>query len=137
MNDPVDSVPPLDTAGNIRPTSDRHFFYPNKMGRIVLLAMEEVMGRNGVNAILNLARLKNLVNCYPPNNFDRQFTFEEVGAIQQALDDMYGPRGSRGLALRAGRARPHLCWHRVPRRCTHISLKPVSDRCTTASLISR
>jgi hypothetical protein len=85
-------------------TTDRQFYYPNKMGRIILLAMEEVMGRNGVNAILNLARLKSLVNSYPPNNFDRQFTFSEVGSIQQALEDMYGPRGARGLALRAGRA---------------------------------
>ena len=74
------------------------YYYPNKMGRIVLLAMEEVMGRNGVNAVLNLAKLKHLVNNYPPNNFDRQFTFEEVGAIQQALDEMYGPRGGRGQA---------------------------------------
>ena len=98
MDEPVIPVPPLDTA------SDRHFFYPNKMGRIILLAMEEVMGRNGVNAILNLAQLKSLVNNYPPNDFDRQFAFEEVGAIQQAVDDMYGPRGARGLALRAGRA---------------------------------
>jgi predicted hydrocarbon binding protein len=79
------------------------YYYPNKMGRIILLAMEEVMGRNGVNAVLNLAKLKHLVNNYPPNNFDRQFTFEEVGGIQLALDEMYGPRGGRGLALRAGR----------------------------------
>ena len=64
--------------------TDRQFYYPNKMGRIILLAMEEVMGRNGVNAILNLARLKTLVNSYPPNNFDRQFSFDEVGSIQQA-----------------------------------------------------
>ncbi len=83
---------------------DRRYYYPNKMGRIILLAMEEVMGRNGVNAILNLAHLKNLVNNYPPNNFDRQFSFEEVGALQQSLEAMYGPRGARGLALRAGRA---------------------------------
>jgi hypothetical protein len=83
-----------------------HYYYPNKMGRIILLAMEEVMGRNGVNAVLNLAKLKHLVNNYPPNNYDRQFSFEEVGAIQQALDDMYGPRGGRGLALRAG----HMCF---------------------------
>lgn len=94
----------MDTALPGVLTNEWQFFYPNKMGRIVLLAMEEVMGRNGVNAILNLARLKNLVNSYPPNNFDRQFSFEEVGAIQQALEDMYGPRGARGLALRAGRA---------------------------------
>jgi predicted hydrocarbon binding protein len=82
----------------------QRYNYPNKMGRIILLAMEEIMGRNGVNAVLNLAKLRRLINNYPPNNFDRQFAFEDVGAIQQALEDMYGPRGGRGLALRAGRA---------------------------------
>jgi predicted hydrocarbon binding protein len=94
----------MEIPGPAVPMIDHQYYYPNKMGRIILLAMEEVMGRNGVNAILNLARLKNLVNSYPPNNFDRQFSFEEVGSIQQALEDMYGPRGARGLALRAGRA---------------------------------
>ena len=79
-------------------------YYPNKMVRIILLAMEEVMGRNGVNAVLNLAKQHHLVNNFPPNNFDRQITFDELGAMMQALDDMYGPRGGRGLALRAGRA---------------------------------
>lgn len=80
------------------------YFYPNKMGRIVLLAMEEVMGRNGVNAVLNLAQHRHLVNNYPPNNFDRQFSFEEMGSMLNSLEEMYGPRGGRGLALRAGRA---------------------------------
>lgn len=84
--------------------SSHDLYYPNKMVRIVLLALEEVMGRNGVNATLNLAGLLHLVNNYPPNNFDRQVTFEEIGAIMRALEDMYGPRGGRGIALRAGRA---------------------------------
>ena len=68
------------------------------------MAMEEVMGRNGVNAVLNLAELPHLVNNYPPNNFDRRFGFDDVGRIMKSLDEMYGPRGGRGLALRAGRA---------------------------------
>ena len=85
-------------------TAERSYYYPNKMGRIVLLATEEVMGRNGVNAVLNLAKLRHLVNNYPPNNFDRQFRFEDLGRLQQALEEMYGPRGARGLALRAGHA---------------------------------
>jgi predicted hydrocarbon binding protein len=84
--------------------SSHDMYYPNKMVRIVLLALEEVMGRNGVNAALNLASLRHLVNNYPPNNFDRQVTFDEIGSIMRALDDMYGPRGGRGIALRAGRA---------------------------------
>ena len=31
------------------------FYYPNRMGRIFLVALEEVMGKNGLNAILRLA----------------------------------------------------------------------------------
>jgi len=92
-------------AAEAKPTAgETTYYYPNKMGRIVLLATEEVMGRNGVNAVLNYARLRHLVNNYPPNNFDKQFRFEDFGRLQQALEDMYGPRGARGLALRAGRA---------------------------------
>ena len=63
------------------PTGGPEYYYPNKMVRIILLAMEEVMGRNGVNAVLNLAQLKHLVNNFPPNNFDRQITFAELGAL--------------------------------------------------------
>ena len=92
------------TSSDKATATNRDYYYPNKIGRIILLATEEVMGRNGVNAVLNLARLRHLVNNYPPNNFDRQFSFDEVGGIQQALEEMYGPRGARGLALRAGRA---------------------------------
>jgi hypothetical protein len=33
------------------------YHYPDKMGRIILLALEDVMGRNGVNAALNLTQL--------------------------------------------------------------------------------
>jgi hypothetical protein len=80
------------------------YFFPNKMGRIALLAMEEVMGRNGVNAILNLARLQHRIGNYPPNDFSQGFAFEELSQLLQALDEMYGPRGGRGLARRAGQA---------------------------------
>jgi predicted hydrocarbon binding protein len=80
------------------------YHYPNKMGRIVLMAMEEVLGRNGINAVLNLSQLSRLINCYPPNNFDLQFNFGDLGKIQAALEDLYGPLGGRGVALRSGRA---------------------------------
>lgn len=80
------------------------FYYPNKMGRIILLALEEALGRTGMNAVLNVAGLHHLMSNYPPNNFDPAFPFEELAAITQSLEDMYGPRGGRGVALRAGRA---------------------------------
>ncbi len=80
------------------------YYYANKFARIALEAYEEVMGKNGLNAILNLAGLSNLIDNYPPDNLEREFDFADFTAVHVALEEMYGPRGGRGLALRAGRA---------------------------------
>lgn len=80
------------------------YYYPNKLGRIILISMEEIIGRNGVNAILNQANLRFLINNYPPNDLEPGFSFEQVSQMQVALEEIYGTRGGRGLALRAGRA---------------------------------
>jgi predicted hydrocarbon binding protein len=79
-------------------------YYPNKAVRIALLALEEVMGKNGLNAILNLANQPHLIDNYPPDNLEREFDFADFSMINGALEEMYGARGGRGLALRAGRA---------------------------------
>lgn len=78
--------------------------YPNRIARIIIQALEEVMGKNGLNAILNLADLGEYIDNYPPENLEREFDFAELTALLVALEDMYGPRGGRGLAQRAGRA---------------------------------
>ena len=80
------------------------YYYPNNMGRIILLGMEEILGQNGLKAVLNQANLSYLINNYPPNNLDLLFEFENLSKIQVALEELYGPNGGRGLALRTGRA---------------------------------
>src|SRR5688572_33021660 len=80
------------------------YYYPNKFARITIEAMEEVMGENGLKAILNLAGLSNLIGNYPTDNLEKEFDFADFTALNIALEEMYGPRGGRGLALRAGRA---------------------------------
>lgn len=80
------------------------YYYPNKMGRILLVAMEEVMGRNGLNALLNLTNMRQFIQEPPPDNLERQFDFANIANLTQSLDEIYGPRGGRGLALRGGRA---------------------------------
>ena len=79
------------------------FYYPNKIARIFLMAMEEIMGKNGLNAVLNMAKQPNLIDNYPLDNLDKQFDFAQFSALNGALEEMYGPRGGRGLALRAPR----------------------------------
>ena len=79
-------------------------YYPNRIARIYLEAMEEVMGRNGLVAALRIAGMEEFIDNYPPSNLDREFDFADYSGLNGALEDIYGPRGGRGLALRAGRA---------------------------------
>lgn len=93
---PPDRVPSLSNV-------DLHYYYPNRMGRVLLLALEDVVGHNGLRALLKLAGQESYAQSPPPGTSDRQFPFEVVGGLTQALVDMYGPRGARGVALRVGR----------------------------------
>ncbi len=101
LQDEQSRFPPQDEG---RDVAQVQYYWPNKMGRMMLLALEDVMGKNGVHAVLNLAKLRHLINNYPPNNLDLGWSFDEMAALNQALEDMYGPRGGKGLAVRAGRA---------------------------------
>ena len=69
----------------------------------MLHAYEDVMGKNGLNSILNLAGLNHLVENFPPDNLEREFDYADIATIHLALEEMYGPRGGRGLALRIGK----------------------------------
>jgi len=80
------------------------YHYPNRMGRIILLSMEEVMGRNGVNAVLNLVSLPSLIVNYPVDNTELAFPFSTISSLGEMLEQVYGPHGGRGLAIRIGRA---------------------------------
>jgi hypothetical protein len=88
----------------VEPIPKSGLHYPNNIARIYLQAMEDVMGKNGLNAVLNMANLNQLVDNYPPNNLNREFDFADYSALNGALEEIYGPRGGRTLALRAGRA---------------------------------
>ena len=79
-------------------------YYPNKIARIYLEVLEDIMGRNGLNSVLNKAELSNLIGNYPADDLAREFDFAEFSALSQALDDTYGPRGGRVFALRGGKA---------------------------------
>lgn len=81
---------------------NKSMFYPHKMGRIILQGMEEVMGRNGADAVLHFASLDTLKN-EPTARTKSAFSFEAVSLLQRTLEQLYGPRGGRGLALRIGR----------------------------------
>ncbi len=66
--------------------------------------MEEVLGRSGLGVLLDYAHLEAYKTELPPDNLERQFDFAYFAALSEALEEMYGERGGRGMALRVGRA---------------------------------
>jgi len=79
------------------------YYFPNRLGRMMLLAFEEVIGKSGINALLNLSLLPHLIDNYPPADDHKSISFETIGRLQYVLEQAYGPHGGRGLALRTGR----------------------------------
>lgn len=76
----------------------------NTFALITLKSVEEIVGQRAVNAILNRAGIPELIGNYPPHNREKVFDFSYYAALMAAIDDIYGPKGGRVLALRIGRA---------------------------------
>lgn len=80
------------------------FYYPNRIARGIFVAMEDVMGRHGLSALLHSAQMDEYINQPPPDNLVKQFDFANLSAMNEALEEIYGARGGLGFALRIGRA---------------------------------
>ncbi len=76
--------------------------YPNKLGRLYLIALENALRHSGYVALLNWAGLARWAQDPPPDNWSRQFDYSNISRLDAGLTDLYGPRGGRGLATRAG-----------------------------------
>ena len=79
------------------------YFLANRLGRSLLDSLQEAVGRNGLNALLNLNDLGDLIAAPPPDDLALAFDIAIVASLLGALEMVYGPRGARGLALRTGR----------------------------------
>lgn len=77
--------------------------FPNRISRILLLAIEDVLGANGNSAVLTTARLSHLIGAQLPADFEPGLAFGEVGRLFEAVEGIYGVRGGRRLLRQAGR----------------------------------
>jgi predicted hydrocarbon binding protein len=78
--------------------------YPNRFGRAFLLALLEVVGDSGFSTLMERIHAPYQRDDLPPDDMERGVDFALLAALNQALDQVYGARGGRGMALRAGRA---------------------------------
>ena len=78
----------------------------NKAFRVILLAVEDVVGKHGTATVLRQANLPQYIDYCPPSNMERGgHRLEYLSRINRALFDIYGRRGARAILQRSGRSR--------------------------------
>lgn len=80
------------------------YYVPNRIARYVIVTLQDLMGENGLNAVLKQSGLPGYQEICPPDTMDNVFDFSIYSAICEAVANTYGPRGARVFLIRAGKA---------------------------------
>src|SRR5258707_13955577 len=75
----------------------------NALVRQALTSMQEVMGENGLNAVLRTSGMERFIGNFPPNDLNPAIEAAQYGKLNQAIEDFYG-RSARGMLRRIGKA---------------------------------
>jgi predicted hydrocarbon binding protein len=75
----------------------------NSLVRQALASAQEVMGDNGLNAVLRAAGLERFIGNFPPNNLEPSIQTSQYARLNQAIEDFYG-RAGKGMLRRIGKA---------------------------------
>src|SRR6266508_7022672 len=75
----------------------------NSLVRQALTSAQEVMGDNGLNAVLRTSGLERFIGNFPPNNLEPSIQASQYAKFKQAIETFYG-RGGRGMLRRIGKA---------------------------------
>jgi hypothetical protein len=75
----------------------------NSLVRQALTSAQEVMGDNGLHAVLRTSGLERFVDNFPPNNLEPSIQASQYARLNQAIEDFYG-RAGKGMLRRIGKA---------------------------------
>ncbi|HTX92116.1 MAG TPA: 4-vinyl reductase [Anaerolineales bacterium] len=75
----------------------------NALVRQALVSAQEVMGENGLNAVLHSVGLERFVGNFPPNDTNPGIKTVEYAKFNEAIEAFYG-RGGKGMLRRIGKA---------------------------------
>ena len=76
--------------------------FPNQLFYLVLITLEEVMGKQGLNAILNYCGLTKFRDNFPPNNMEEDHSSEDFTTLMSGCIDVMGEQGIRPILFRGG-----------------------------------
>jgi hypothetical protein len=75
----------------------------NSLVRQALTSAQEVMGDNGLNAVLRTSGLERFIGNFPPNNLEPSIQASQYARLNEAIEQFYG-RGGKGMLRRIGKA---------------------------------
>jgi predicted hydrocarbon binding protein len=76
----------------------------NKAFRVVLLAVEEVIGENGLKSVLNFSGLAHYINNLPPNDTEKDGArISDNTKLAAAIEEVFGKDGARAILFHVGR----------------------------------
>lgn len=75
----------------------------NALVRQALTAAQEVMGENGLNAVLRTSGLDKFIGNFPPDDLNPAIATSQYARFNAAIEEFYG-RGGRGMLKRIGKA---------------------------------
>ena len=75
----------------------------NSLVRQALTSAQEVMGDNGLHAVLRTSGLERFIDNFPPNNLEPSIQTSQYAKLNQAIEDFYG-RAGKGMLRRIGKA---------------------------------
>ncbi len=76
---------------------------PNQIFYLGLMSAEEILGLNGLNSILNYAKLQKYIGNYPPNNLVLEQTSEDFTRLMSGFIEVLGERGSKSITFQLGK----------------------------------
>jgi hypothetical protein len=75
----------------------------NSLVRQALTSAQEVMGDNGLNAVLRTCGLERYIGNFPPDNLEPSIQASQYAKLNEAIEQFYG-RGGKGMLRRIGKA---------------------------------
>jgi len=75
---------------------------PNQLFYLAFTTVEDVVGKNGLNSVLNYTGLKKFINNNPPNTLDLEHPTEDFTRFVSGMILVFGENGARSMMLRSG-----------------------------------
>lgn len=68
-----------------------------------LITIQNIVGPNGLNSVLNYAHLQKYIDNFPPDNELFEIPVKDARDLFHSLYELFGSKGSRSLSFRVGR----------------------------------